>query len=419
MREGLAVGSQAELIWKVGAEHVIEFGANRSGFRPETIVPGAVVFSTPNMILLMERSARKVLEPFLEPHEESVGAQVHVDHLAPTPLGASVRGVARVTKIEGRLVDFEIAAYDDRDQIGSGSHRRAIVDLNRFAPKVAEKAKQLLGGTVMPMRQSTEPQGETPTLATMGIQLSGAIAMVTLTRAAKRNAVNQQMTSDFEQLNEWLAGRLDIRIVLLRSEGDVFCAGDDIPEVGTLDLTTARDLSLRQARAYMRWEQLPQVFIAVIQGPAMGGGCVMACACDFRIASHRAVFGMPEIALGWPPGYGIAQLTALVGKGRAMEMCVANRVLSAQEAQQTGLVTRLVAGGMLEAEARRMAQQLIALPAEAMRETKRLIHADEGLQPKTAYLADTEAYIRCLELPDAREGIDAFVKKRPPKFTGK
>jgi enoyl-CoA hydratase len=419
MREGLAVGSQAELIWKVGAEHVIEFGANRSGFRPETIVPGAVVFSTPNMILLMERSARKVLEPFLEPHEESVGAQVHVDHLAPTPLGASVRGVARVTKIEGRLVDFEIAAYDDRDQIGSGSHRRAIVDLNRFAPKVAEKAEQLLGGTVMPMRQSTEPQGETPTLATMGIQLSGAIAMVTLKRAAKRNAVNQQMTSDFEQLNEWLAGRLDIRIVLLRSEGDVFCAGDDIPEVGTLDLTTARDLSLRQARAYMRWEQLPQVFIAVIQGPAMGGGCVMACACDFRIASHRAVFGMPEIALGWPPGYGIAQLTALVGKGRAMEMCVANRVLSAQEAQQTGLVTRLVAGGMLEAEARRMAQQLIALPAEAMRETKRLIHADEGLQPKTAYLADTEAYIRCLELPDAREGIDAFVKKRPPKFTGK
>jgi enoyl-CoA hydratase len=415
MREGLAVGSQAELIWKVGAEHVIEFGANRSGFRPETIVPGAVVFSTPNMILLMERSARKVLEPFLEPHEESVGAQVHVDHLAPTPLGASVRGVARVTKIEGRLVDFEIAAYDDRDQIGSGSHRRAIVDLNRFAPKVAEKAEQLLGGTVMPMRQATEPQGQIPTLATMGIQLSGAIAMVTL----KRNAVNQQMTSDFEQLNEWLAGRLDIRIVLLRSEGDVFCAGDDIPEVGTLDLTTARDLSLRQARAYMRWEQLPQVFIAVIQGPAMGGGCVMACACDFRIASHRAVFGMPEIALGWPPGYGIAQLTALVGKGRAMEMCVANRVLSAQEAQQTGLVTRLVAGGMLEAEARRMAQQLIALPAEAMRETKRLIHADEGLQPKTAYLADTEAYIRCLELPDAREGIDAFVKKRPPKFTGK
>jgi predicted thioesterase len=179
MREGLAVGSQAELIWKVGAEHVIEFGANRSGFRPETIVPGAVVFSTPNMILLMERSARKVLEPFLEPHEESVGAQVHVDHLAPTPLGASVRGVARVTKIEGRLVDFEIAAYDDRDQIGSGSHRRAIVDLNRFAPKVAEKAEQLLGGTVMPMRQATEPQGQIPTLATMGIQLSGAIAMVT------------------------------------------------------------------------------------------------------------------------------------------------------------------------------------------------------------------------------------------------
>jgi len=419
MRQGLAVGTEAELIWKVGAEHVIEFGAGRSGFRPESIVPGAVVFSTPNMILLMERAARKALEPFLEPHEESVGAQVHVDHLAPTPLGASVRGIARITKIDGRLIDFDITAYDDRDQIGSGSHRRAIIDLNRFAPKVAEKAQQLIGGPVVPMRQVIEPQAQKPSLSTMGIELAGAVATVTLKRANKRNAVNQQMTSDFEQLNDWLASRLDIRIVLLRSEGDVFCAGDDIPEVGTLDLTTARDLSLRQARAYLRWEQLPQVFIAVIQGPAMGGGCVMACACDFRIASHRAIFGMPEIVLGWPPGYGIAQLTALVGKGRAMEMCVANRTLSAQEAHQTGLVTRLVAGGMLEAEAGRMAQQLLALPAEAMRETKRLIHADEGLQPKSAYLADTEAYIRCLELPDAREGIDAFVQKRQPKFSGK
>jgi enoyl-CoA hydratase/carnithine racemase len=348
-----------------------------------------------------------------------VGAQVHVDHLAPTPLGASVRGVARVTKIEGRLVDFEIAAFDQREQIGAGTHRRAIIDLNRFAPKVAEKAQQLLGGTALPMRQATESQPQIPSLPTMGIELAGAVATVTLKRASKRNAVNQQMTSDFERLNDWLAGRLDVRVVLLRSEGDVFCAGDDIPEVGTLELTVARELSLRQARAYLRWEQLPQVFIAVIQGAAMGGGCVMACACDFRIASHRAVFGMPEIILGWPPGYGIAQLTALVGKGRAMEMCVANRVLTAQEAHQTGLVTRLVAGGMLEAEARRMAQQLLSLPAEAMRETKRLIHADEGLQPKSAYLADTEAYIRCLALPDAKEGIAAFVEKRRSKFTGK
>ncbi|MFN5950801.1 MAG: thioesterase, FlK family, partial [Pirellulaceae bacterium] len=169
-----------------------------------------------------------------------------------TPLGASVRGVARITKIEGRLIDFDITAYDDRDQIGSGSHRRAIIDLNRFAPKVAEKAQQLFGGPVVPMRQVIETQAQIPSLPTMGIELSGAVATVTLKRANKRNAVNQQMTSDFEQLNDWLAGRLDVRVVLLRSEGDVFCAGDDIPEVGTLDLTTARNLSLRQARTYLR-----------------------------------------------------------------------------------------------------------------------------------------------------------------------
>ena len=125
---------------------------------------------------------------------------------------------------------------------------------------------------------------------------------------------------------------------------------------------------------------------------------------------------MPEVLLGWPPGYGVAQLTALIGKSRALEMCLLGEPIAARKAHEWGLVHRLTAAGALLDEAHKWSEQLLALPADAMRETKRLLHVDEGLQPKTAFLADTAAYIRCLAGPDAQEGILAFQEKRAPKF---
>lgn len=175
-------------------------------------------------------------------------------------------------------------------------------------------------------------------------------------------------------------------------------------------------LSYRQARTYLAWEQLPQVMIAAVNGVSLGAGCVIACACDFRIASHNAQFGMPEILLGWPPGYGIAQLTALIGKSRAIEMCLLGQPITSRQALEYGLIHRLVAQSDLMAASKAMAQQLVQLPKEALRETKRLMHLDEGVQPKSAYLNDTAAYVRCLELPNAKEGISAFREKRQPKF---
>src|SRR5580698_8862906 len=125
---------------------------------------------------------------------------------------------------------------------------------------------------------------------------------------------------------------------------------------------------------------------------------------------------MPEIKRGWPPGFGISQLTALVGKARALEMCLTGESITAARALDWGLVNELVPGAMLEKSARQLAERLLLQPAEALRQTKRLIHLDEGNLPKVTYHADTEAYIHCLALSDAREGISAFVEKRPTKF---
>jgi len=218
----------------------------------------------------------------------------------------------------------------------------------------------------------------------------------------------------------WLAANPElVRVVTVTGEGEAFCAGDDIKELEHLSPAEARELSLRQARVYLEFERLPQPMIAAVNGLALGAGCVLAIACDLRVGSHAARFGMPEIRLGWPPGYGLAQLTALVGKARALELCLLGNTVSAAQALEWGLVNEVVPGAMLRQRARDWAVQLLALPAQALRETKRLVHADEGSLPKVTHRADTEAYVRCFELADAREGIRAFIEKRNARFTGK
>lgn len=409
MLPGLAPGHSVELTWPVTAERVIALGGLGPG--------GAAVFSTPAMIELMEYAARSALEPYLEPGEESVGARVEVEHLAATPIGAVASATATVTRVEGRLIDFEITARDALDVIGRGTHRRAVIRLEKMVYKLEEKVQQMPAGTMLPFAVPPNA-GPLPALATLQVQVDKAIAAVTLNRPEKRNAVNRQMTGDWEQLNAWLAGHPEVRVVIVSGAGDGFCAGDDVPEVGTLPLAEARQLSLRQARMYLAWEQLPQVFIAAVHGNALGAGCVAAYSCDFRIASHDARFGMPEIKLGWPPGYGVAQLTALVGKARALELCLTGEPIPAKTAYEYGLVHDVVSRQRLIAAARDLAETFLRQPAEALRATKRLVHQDEGATPKVGHLADTEAYLRCLALPDAKEGITAFREKRPPRFPG-
>src|SRR5690348_5769341 len=115
MRPGLYLNHSATLDWQVTPERGIALAGGR-----------AAVFSTPSMINLMEHAARAALEPFLDRNEESVGVDVQVKHLAATPLLSAVRGVATVTRVEGKLIDFDVAAFDSAEQIGKGTHRRAV-----------------------------------------------------------------------------------------------------------------------------------------------------------------------------------------------------------------------------------------------------------------------------------------------------
>ena len=405
MKTGLQIGATGELTWMVDTTMTITLGG----------APQATVFSTPSMIMLMEQSAREALRPFLEQGEESVGVEVEVEHVGAAVPGSTVRGIAQIVEIDGRRVRFEVRAYAGDREIGRGKHRRAVVQLERLVANVTQLMKE--EDRVMTLKPN---DGELGGFETVIVKVANRIATVTLNRPRAANAINAQMTGELERVVAWLAGHAqEVRVVVISGAGDAFCAGDDVKEIAGLPLEAARTLSLRQANLFLALEQLPQPVIAAVNGPAFGAGCVAAYSCDWRLASHAARFAMPEIKLGWPPGYGIAQLTALVGKGRTLEMCLTGEPVTAARALEWGLVSELMSGGMLMKSAQQLAERLLLLPAEALRQTKRLVHLDEGQLPKVTHRADTEAYLRCLALPDAREGISAFVEKRPAKFERK
>lgn len=408
MKSGFSRGQIGRLTWVVDASMVITLGSDAR----------ATVFSTPNMILLMERSAREALRPYLEPGEESVGVDVNIRHVGGAGMGSTVYGVATVSAIDGRRVSFNVQAFCGDRLIGEGTHVRAIVQVERIVENIAKLSAEQSGSSEKAMMLSVNT-GDLPKLQTILLDIRNRIATVTLNRPSSLNAVNVQMTNELGQVVSWLLGHpQDVRVVVLTGAGRAFCAGDDVKELRSLSIEAARALSLQQAESYLAFERLPQPVIALVNGDAFGAGCVAACSADLRVASHAARFAMPEILLGWPPGYGIAQLTSLVGKARTLEMCMMGQPISSTKALEWGLVNEVVAESALIARSRQLADRLLQMPAEALRETKRLVHLDEGNQPKVAYRADTEAYIRCLQLSDAQEGLAAFAEKRAAKFKG-
>jgi enoyl-CoA hydratase/3-hydroxyacyl-CoA dehydrogenase len=249
------------------------------------------------------------------------------------------------------------------------------------------------------------------------LETRGRVAIAWLDRPPA-NSISPEVVRGLQKVWDAVASSANVRALIFASANPMlFCAGADIKGFTGIDEEAGRAL-LDQMHALLRtMERSEVVTIAAVNGAALGGGNELAMACDFRIAAQSATFGQPEISLGIIPGFGGTQrLAALVGKGKALELNLLGDAIDAAEAYEIGLVTRVVADHELFDTALAWALRLADQPALAIEQIKQVSAAGEleaGLE------AEKQAFLRALGSEDAREGISAFLQKRPPRFGGR
>jgi enoyl-CoA hydratase len=257
--------------------------------------------------------------------------------------------------------------------------------------------------------------------ANVKLETRGDVAVVTIARPEKLNALNVQTLVELETAFQALRGDPSVRGVILTGSGDkAFVAGADIAELGEQTPVSGREFARRGQRVFDRIEGLGKPVIAAINGFALGGGCELALACHVRVAAEGARLGTPEVKLGILCGYGGTQrLARLVGRGRAFELLLTGEMIDATEAMRIGLVNRVVPRESLLAEAEALLRKMIANAPLSLRFTLEAVNG--GLDMPLAQGLEHEATLFGLACTteDMKEGTRAFVEKRPPRFQGK
>jgi len=245
------------------------------------------------------------------------------------------------------------------------------------------------------------------------------LAVVTITRPEVRNALNRQVVAELRDALAELRDADDVGVVAFTGAGEkAFVAGADISQLRTSDLHSGLDAALQ--RAFDEIEAFPKPTVAAVNGFALGGGCELAMACDIRIASDNARFGLPETSLSILPGAGGTQrLARLVGTGRAIEMILTGRFVDAAEAHAIGLVTAVVPPDGLRAELRAVADRILAKGPLAVRLAKLVVRAGMDADQRTGQVVERLAQALLFTTADKAEGTAAFLEKRPPAFQGR
>lgn len=253
------------------------------------------------------------------------------------------------------------------------------------------------------------------------VEISEAVAVVMLNRPKVLNALNAATLAELGAAIEELAANAEVRAILLTGAGEkAFAAGADIQELAKVSAIDGQALALRGQHLFDRIENCGKPVIACINGFALGGGCELALACTFRIASETAKFGQPEVKLGIIPGYGGSQrLPRLVGKGAALRMILTGEMIPALEALRVGLVEEVVAPDQLLARAEQIARTIAAQAPLAIAKSLEAVHAGYDLPLRQALDLEAGLFGLCCATEDKAEGTEAFLAKRAPQWRGR
>jgi enoyl-CoA hydratase/carnithine racemase len=250
------------------------------------------------------------------------------------------------------------------------------------------------------------------------------IVTITLNRPDRLNALVGHMRRDLAEALEEAGSDPEVRVVVINGEGRAFCAGGDVQFMAELvernDSEEFARLLGAARRVVLAIRQMTKPVIASIEGPASGAGFNLALACDLRIASRTATFSQSFVKLGFLPDWGGTYfLPRMVTSNIACELFFLGDTIGANEAFRLGLINRVVAPEQLAAETQKLAERLRDGPAVSIAAAKHAVYASEHDSLEQMLQYEVEAQVRCFESEDGREGVRAFLEKRPPRFTGR
>jgi enoyl-CoA hydratase len=258
-----------------------------------------------------------------------------------------------------------------------------------------------------------------PNFADLRYEVVDALALITINRSDKLNAISLAALAELQQAVATAAADNEVRVIAITGAGSkAFASGSDLSEVLHRDFAKALEPIVQGLAEQL--ERTPKPTIAAINGICMGGGLEVALGCDLRVAATNATFGTPEGKLGIIPGGGAtARLPRIVGRSWAMEMLLMGEAIDAARALQIGLVTRVVEPEQLLPEVRRMAQHLASFAPFVPRTMKAMVHFGMDASLAGALMLEKYAQGALVQTDDKIEGISAFLEKRKPDFHGR
>jgi enoyl-CoA hydratase len=255
---------------------------------------------------------------------------------------------------------------------------------------------------------------------TLRVEQDGAVAILTIDRPEKRNALSGQVRAELVTALDALRDDGTVRVLVITGAGDkAFVAGADIAEFADRTPLEQR-ATMTGRRVFDEVAAYPKPVIAMINGFCLGGGCELALACDVRIAADTAKLGQPEINLGIIPGGGGTQrLPRVVGTGQAMRLILSGEIIDTAEALRIGLVDVVHPAADLRERTLEFARAMAARSPVALRMAKSAVRAAAEMPLSAGLQYETELFVTCFASADKREGVAAFLEKRPASFTGR
>jgi enoyl-CoA hydratase len=255
---------------------------------------------------------------------------------------------------------------------------------------------------------------------TILVERVGRVAILTINRPDKLNALNEQVRTDMLEILGQIQTDDSVGVVVITGAGEKsFIAGADIGEFAGRTPFDQRH-AMRSPRIFDVMASFPKPVIAMINGFCLGGGCELAMSCDIRIASEKARFGQPEINLGLIPGGGGTQrLTRLVGVGHAMRLILTGDMIGAAEAKEIGLVEQVVPAEELRAKTLELANKIASKSPLTVKVAKEALRASERLPIDDGITYERDLFCLCFSSADKEEGVKAFLEKRPAQWTGR